>query len=73
MIPETPTKDELSEAEMDAVTMVFRQYETGLREAAINAKVNIKFLVDEQLGIYSFACTSLLPRIVLGPSNWRNR
>ena len=48
MIPETPTKDELSEAEMDAVTMVFRQYETGLREAAINAKVNIKFLVDEQ-------------------------
>ena len=32
-------KDELSEMEMEAVTTVFRQYETGLREAAINARV----------------------------------
>ena len=34
-------KDELSEMEMEAVTTVFRQYETGLREAAINARVFI--------------------------------
>ena len=32
-------KSELSEMEMEAVTTVFRQYETGLREAAINARV----------------------------------
>ena len=37
-------KEELSEREMEAVTMVFRQYEKGLREAAINAKVMILML-----------------------------
>ena len=36
---EMSVKEELSEREMEAVTMVFRQYEKGLREAAINAKV----------------------------------
>ena len=36
---EMSVKEELSEREMEAVTMVFRQYEQGLREAAINAKV----------------------------------
>ena len=35
-----PPKDELTEGEMEVVTMVFKQYETGLREACIEAKVN---------------------------------
>ena len=32
------SKDVLTDGEMAAVTTVFRQYETGLREAAISAK-----------------------------------
>ena len=35
-----PPKDELTEGEMEVVTMVFKQYETGLREACIEAKGN---------------------------------
>ena len=35
-----PPKDELTEGEMEVVTKVFKQYETGLREACIEAKVN---------------------------------
>ena len=34
-----PPKDKLTPGEMEAVTMAFRQYETGLREACIDAKV----------------------------------
>ena len=34
-----PPKYELTEGEMEVVTMVFKQYETGLREACITAKV----------------------------------
>ena len=34
-----PPKDMLTEGEMEAVTVVFKQYETGLREACITAKV----------------------------------
>ena len=36
--------DELTPQEMDVVTSVFRQYETGLREGVIDAKVRIKTL-----------------------------
>ena len=36
---EEPKLEELSEKEMEAVTMVFRSFETGLREATIYAKV----------------------------------
>ena len=36
---EDPKLEELSEKEMEAVTMVFRSFETGLREATIYAKV----------------------------------
>ena len=34
-----PTKLELTEQEMEVVTTVFRNYETGLREATIYPKV----------------------------------
>jgi hypothetical protein len=37
---EMPPKDELTEGEMEVVTVVFKQYEKGLREAAINSKVS---------------------------------
>ena len=37
--PEEPKLEELSEKEIEAVTMVFRSFETGLREATIYAKV----------------------------------
>ena len=36
-----PPKDELTEGEMEVATMVFKQYEKGVREACINAKVRI--------------------------------
>ena len=37
--PEEPKLEELSEKELEAVTMVFRSFETGLREATIYSKV----------------------------------
>ena len=37
-----PPKDELTEGEMEVVTVVFKQYETGLREACITAMVGRK-------------------------------
>ena len=33
-------KDKLTEGEMEVVMSVFRQYETGLRKACIDVKVN---------------------------------
>ena len=36
---EEPKLEELSEREMEAVTRVFRSFETGLREATIYPKV----------------------------------
>jgi len=36
--PEEPKLEELSEKELEAVTMVFRSFETGLREATIYSK-----------------------------------
>ena len=36
---EEPRLEELSEKELEAVTMVFRSFETGLREATIYSKV----------------------------------
>ena len=33
---------ELSDMEMEAVTTVFRSFETGLREASIDTKVRLK-------------------------------
>ena len=43
-----PPKDEFTAGEMEMVMSVFRQYETGLREACIDVKVgmvktNVKF------------------------------
>ena len=37
---EEPKLKELSEKEMEAVTIVFRSFETGLREATIYTKVH---------------------------------
>ena len=34
-------QEELTEKELDVITTVFRSYETGLREATINPKVNM--------------------------------
>ena len=34
-----PPKDEFTEGELEVVMTVFKQYETGLREACISAKV----------------------------------
>ncbi len=34
-----PPKNEFTAGELEVVTTVFRQYETGLREACIDAKV----------------------------------
>ena len=36
---EEPGLEELSEKELEAVTSVFRSYETGLREATMHQKV----------------------------------
>ena len=36
---EEPRLEELSEKELEAVTAVFRSYETGLREATMHQKV----------------------------------
>ena len=36
-------KEELTEAEMEFVTTVFKSFETGLREATIYPKVNLTF------------------------------
>ena len=41
---EEPKLEELSEKEMEAVTIVFRSFETGLREATIYAKVILRYL-----------------------------
>ena len=51
--PEEPKLEELSEKEIEAVTMVFRSFETGLREATIYSKV-----CDEQ-----YPLCSILARI----------
>ena len=53
--PEEPKLEELSEKEIEAVTMVFRSFETGLREATIYAKVR-------EL-ITSLILTNIPPRI----------
>ena len=37
-----PPKDEFTASELEVVTTVFRQYETGLREACIDAKVRAR-------------------------------
>ena len=47
-----PPKDMLTEGEMEVVTVVFKKYETGLREACITAKVNNTEL--KQLFSFSF-------------------
>ena len=36
-------KEELTEAELEFVTTVFKSFETGLREATIYPKVNLTF------------------------------
>ena len=38
-------KDKLTEGEMEVVMSVFRQYETGLREACIDVKVNVSIIL----------------------------
>ena len=41
-----PKLEELSEREMEAVTTVFRSFETGLREATIYPKVELKSILS---------------------------
>ena len=43
---EMPDKNEFTESELEAVTMVFKQYETGVREACINVKDLLPALVS---------------------------
>ena len=40
-----PAQDKLTPGEMRAVTMAFKQYETGLREACIDAKVSLRSIL----------------------------
>jgi hypothetical protein len=39
----------LTEEELDAVTVVFHQFETGLREGTIYTKVSIRHYMEEEL------------------------
>jgi hypothetical protein len=39
----------LTEEELDAVTVVFHQFETGLREGTIYTKVSIRHCMEEEL------------------------
>ena len=41
-------KDKLTEREIKMVMSVFRQYETGLREACIDVKVNVSIILVKQ-------------------------
>ena len=43
---EMPDKNEFTESELEAVTMVFKQYETGVREACIDVKDLLPALVS---------------------------
>ena len=42
----TVTMDPLTEEELDAVTVVFHQYETGLREGTIMTRVSLDIFVS---------------------------
>jgi len=42
----------LTEEELDAVTVVFHQFETGLREGTIYTKVNMHIVKLSQLGVH---------------------
>ena len=37
-----PPKDEFTQSELEMVMSVFKQYETGLREACIDVKVGLR-------------------------------
>ena len=43
-------KDEFTQGEMEVVMRVFRQYETGMREACIDVKVRLLKMVNFGLG-----------------------
>ena len=46
--------EEMTEKELDVVTTVFRSYETGLREATILPKVNLRFIVNSPAQLLYF-------------------
>ena len=60
---------EFTESELEAVTMVFKQYETGLREACIDVKAgpDTYFLINEPTKIKSI----LLKGFAAGPGEPR--
>ena len=47
-------KDKLTEGEMEVVMSVFRQYETGLREACIDVKVIVSLIFNQQKDSFVF-------------------
>ena len=53
-----PPKDEFTQGEMEVVMRVFRQYETGMREACIDVKVRLIKVVH--LVLKKFFCTFLV-------------
>ena len=60
---EEPKLEELSEREMEAVTTVFRSFETGLREATIYPKVDFKSINGGSITFkYIWRDAKLLPR-----------
>ena len=50
----TEVMAEMTEKELDVVTTVFRSYETGLREATILPKVNLRFIVNSPVQLLYF-------------------
>ena len=57
--PEEPKLEELSEKEIEAVTIVFRSFETGLREATIYSKVE-ELITDYVCDINDYSSKDLL-------------
>ena len=47
-----PVVDELTDEEREAVTIVFHQFETGLREGTILVKVNFLYFIPSRLLIF---------------------
>ena len=49
-----PVVDELTDEEREAVTIVFHQFETGLREGTILVKVNFTYFVHPITSPYAY-------------------
>ena len=54
-----PDKNEFTESELEAVTMVFKQYETGVREACIDVKDLLPALVSLGLNMMEQEVTDM--------------